>query len=102
MTESKPGLASVSIGSTSVFEVLSARRSTMTALSHWYPADDDHLVVATCAPQPTHEDGAHTPRKRLLASRWVARSAVSRTPRPSSGARHSTPTLPWCRLRCTS
>ena len=28
--------------------------------------------------------------------------AVSVTPSPSAGARHSTPTLPWCRLRCTS
>ncbi len=41
-------------------------------------------------------------RNRLIASRCLARSCASRTPRPSSGARHSTPTLPWCRLRWTS
>ncbi len=42
------------------------------------------------------------PRNLLIASRCLARLASSRTPRPSSGARHSTPTLPWWRLRCTS
>lgn len=42
------------------------------------------------------------PRNRLIAVSCRARSAVSRTPRPSAGARHRTPTLPWCALRCTS
>ena len=37
-----------------------------------------------------------TSRKRLMAGSWRARSSGSRTPRPSSGARQSTPTLPWC------
>ena len=47
--------------------------------------------------------GAHQmSRKRLMASRCCARSASSRTPRPSDGASASTPTLPWCRLRWTS
>ena len=46
--------------------------------------------------------GSTASRKRLIASRCLARSSGSRTPSPSSGARHSTPTLPWCRLRCTS
>ena len=46
--------------------------------------------------------GAQTPRNRLIASRCAARSSASRTPRPSSGARQSTPTLPWWRLWCTS
>ncbi len=44
----------------------------------------------------------HTFRKRLMASMCWARISSSRTPMPSSGARHSTPTLPWWRLRWTS
>ena len=43
-----------------------------------------------------------TPRKALIWSRCLARSSSLRTPRPSSGARQSTPTLPWWALRCTS
>ena len=43
-----------------------------------------------------------TPRKRLIACSWVALSSALRTPSPSSGARQSTPTLPWWALRCTS
>ena len=36
----------------------------------------------------------YIPRKRLMASTCLARSSWSETPRPSSGARQSTPTLP--------
>jgi glycosyltransferase involved in cell wall biosynthesis len=43
-----------------------------------------------------------TPRKRLIAVRCWARLSGLRTPRPSVGARVSTPTLPACRLWCTS
>ncbi len=46
--------------------------------------------------------GAQTPRKRLIASRCCARISSSRTPRPSSGARQRTPTLPWWVLWWTS
>ncbi len=48
------------------------------------------------------ERGAQTPRNRLIASRCWDRSSSSRTPRPSSGARQSTPTLPWWAFLCTS
>ena len=41
-------------------------------------------------------------RKRLIALSKRARFSGSVTPRPSSGESVSTPTLPWCRLRCTS
>ena len=41
---------------------------------------------------------AQTPRKRLMASTCLARSSGLRTPRPSAGARQSTPTLPWWAL----
>jgi hypothetical protein len=41
-------------------------------------------------------------RKRLMASMCRVRSSSSRTPSPSPGARHRTPTLPWWRLRWTS
>src|SRR4051794_39160753 len=44
----------------------------------------------------------HAPRKRLMASRCWARFSGSRTPSPSSGARVSTPTLPWWALWWTS
>ena len=45
---------------------------------------------------------AQMPRNRLIASMCWARNSSSRTPRPSSGASASTPTLPWCLLWCTS
>ena len=45
---------------------------------------------------------SQTPRNALIASRCRARISSSRTPRPSSGARQSTPTLPWWRLWWTS
>src|SRR5215212_7134265 len=44
----------------------------------------------------------HRSRKRLIASRCWARFSGLRTPSPSSGARVSTPTLPWWALRWTS
>ncbi len=47
-------------------------------------------------------ESRYTWRNALMLSRCRARLSWSRTPRPSSGARHSTPTLPWCALRCTS
>src|SRR5205807_632615 len=48
---------------------------------------------------------AHWPCRRnsvIRSSPILARASGSSIPRPSEGAKHSTPTLPSCRLWCTS
>ena len=71
---------------------------------------EDALAAVACQPAPpsglsglsSRAVPDHTPRKRLIESRWRERISSSRTPSPSSGARQSTPTLPWWALWCTS
>src|SRR5439155_3248316 len=70
---------------------------------------DGHVVdlgqqAAVALPRVVlHVDEAHEClRKRaILSSPTLARNSGSSIPSPSSGARHSTPILPSCRLRCT-
>ena len=63
-----------------------------------------HAVGPAVAARIRTGDPGYTSRKRLIASRCSARKscASGATPRPASGARHSTPTLPWWRFRWTS
>ena len=88
------------------FENISERIQHMLQL-----AEEEAGEIRRAAEMEAHAERARrggrvallqTPRNRLMASRCFSRLSRSRTPRPSSGARVSTPTLPWCRLRCTS